>query len=84
LLVVKDGLLMTVLLGLTFSFCQLYEYKTASFSINDGIYGSVFYMATGFHGLHVFIGTIMLIVCFFRAKREHFSRTQHVGFEISA
>lgn len=84
LLVVKDGLLMTILLGLTFSFCQLYEYKTASFSINDGIYGSVFYMATGFHGLHVFIGTVMLLVCFIRARREHFSRTQHVGFEVSA
>lgn len=82
--VVKDGLFMTILLGLTFSFCQLYEYKTASFSINDGVYGSVFYMATGFHGLHVFIGTIMLVVCLARARLEHFSRSQHVGFEISA
>jgi heme/copper-type cytochrome/quinol oxidase subunit 3 len=82
--VVIDGLLMTILLGVTFSFCQLYEYKTASFSINDGIYGSVFYMSTGFHGLHVFIGSIMLIVCYVRARRGHFSRTQHVGFEVSA
>jgi cytochrome c oxidase subunit III len=79
-----EALWMTILLGLTFTFCQLYEYKTASFSINDGIFGSVFYMATGFHGLHVLIGTVMLIICYYRAKAEHFSRFQHVGFEISA
>jgi heme/copper-type cytochrome/quinol oxidase subunit 3 len=84
LLVVKDGLIMTILLGLTFSFCQLYEYKTASFSINDGIYGSVFYMATGFHGFHVLVGTIMLIICYLRAAAQQFSRSQHMGFEISA
>jgi heme/copper-type cytochrome/quinol oxidase subunit 3 len=84
LLVVKDGLLMTILLGLTFTFCQLYEYKTATFSINDGIYGSIFYMATGFHGFHVLVGTIMLIICYIRANLEHFSRSQHVGFEVSA
>ena len=75
---------MTILLGLTFTFCQLYEYKTATFSINDGIYGSIFYMATGFHGFHVLVGTIMLIICYLRAMREHFSRSQHVGFEVSA
>jgi cytochrome c oxidase subunit 3 len=75
---------MTILLGLTFSFCQLYEYKTASFSINDGIYGSVFYMATGFHGFHVLVGTIMLIICYLRAAAQQFSRSQHIGFEISA
>jgi cytochrome c oxidase subunit 3 len=75
---------MTILLGITFSFCQYYEYKTASFSINDGIYGSIFYMATGFHGFHVCIGTLMLIICYYRAKGGEFARSQHLGFEFSA
>ena len=84
LLVVIDGLYMTILLGITFSFCQYYEYKTASFSINDGIYGSIFYMATGFHGFHVCVGTLMLIICYYRAKNGEFARSQHLGFEFSA
>jgi heme/copper-type cytochrome/quinol oxidase subunit 3 len=56
----------------------------SNFSIDDGIYGSVFYLATGFHGFHVFIGTVFLIVCLIRINLNHFSRTHHIGFEAAA
>jgi cytochrome c oxidase subunit III len=75
----------TVLLGLTFSCLQALEYHHANFSIKDGIYPSNFYMATGFHGLHVLIGTIFLAVCYFRAKAGHFEKGNgHLGFEFAA
>jgi len=60
------ALLSTVSLGIVFSLFQLYEYQAAPFCISDGVYGSVFYMTTGLHGSHVIIGTIFLIVCFYR------------------
>lgn len=78
------ALIITVSFGIVFTLCQLYEYASASFSINDGIYGSVFYMATGFHGFHVLIGTILLIVTLFRQIFYHFTATHHVGFEAAA
>jgi len=81
---VGHGLLATVLLGVVFTFIQGYEYIHATFTIADGIYGSVFYMATGFHGFHVLIGTTMLIVCAFRNFYNHFTPTHHIGFEASA
>jgi len=56
----------------------------ASFTISDSIYGSVFYMATGFHGLHVIIGTIFLIVSLYRLINYHFTQTHHFGFEAAA
>jgi len=59
------------------------EYIHASFSINDGIYGSVFYMLTGFHGFHVLIGTAFLVVCFFRILLRHFIPVRHIGFEFA-
>jgi len=62
---------------------QLGEYIEASFTIADGVYGSIFYLATGFHGLHVIIGTIFLIVCWFRTRSVHFSPVHHVGLEAS-
>jgi cytochrome c oxidase subunit 3 len=80
---VIKALVVTILLGVLFTSIQLYEYKHASFAINDGIYGSVFYILTGFHGLHVLIGTIFLLVCLIRHIFYHFTRDHHIGFEIA-
>jgi len=78
-----NGLLITILLGLYFTGIQLIEYIEAMFCISDSVYGTVFYVATGFHGLHVIIGTIFLIVCFIRIKNMNFSIKHHIGFESS-
>nr|WKD82885.1 cytochrome c oxidase subunit III [Frankliniella intonsa] len=77
-------LFMTIILGVYFSFLQYVEYKEASFSMADSIYGSCFFMATGFHGIHVLIGTMFLFVCFLRMMKNHFSSYHHFGFEASA
>jgi cytochrome c oxidase subunit 3 len=79
-----QGLGLTILLGLTFSCVQAYEYAHAAFGFSDGIYSSTFFMATGFHGFHVIIGTIFLIVCFWRTSKGHFTPTHHFGFEAAA
>ena len=79
-----QGLLWTVILGVTFTGFQAYEYIHAPFKFTDGIYSSTFYMATGFHGFHVIVGTIFLTVCWFRARAEHFTPQAHVGFEAAA
>lgn len=81
---VTKAILITVLLGLTFSCVQLFEYMHASFAFKDGIYPSNFYMATGFHGAHVLIGTIFLFVCMARNMRREFQVDHHVGFEAAA
>ncbi len=78
------GLTLTILLGATFTCVQVYEYSHAAFSFGGGIYGSTFFMATGFHGAHVLIGTIFLIVCLIRARRGDFTPQQHFGFEAAA
>ncbi|MBM3486693.1 MAG: cytochrome c oxidase subunit 3 [Alphaproteobacteria bacterium] len=79
-----QGLALTVLLGLTFTGVQAYEYGHAAFGFRDGIYSSTFYMATGFHGFHVIVGTVFLIVCFFRTLKDHFKPEHHFGFEAAA
>ena len=85
-----NGLWLTILLGLLFTGIQAYEYYHAPFEfageVAEGanIYGSTFMMATGFHGAHVIIGTIFLIVCLFRAYAGHFTQQQHFGFEAAA
>ena len=80
----KLGLLLTVLLGITFTFVQGWEYAHAPFAFKGSIYGSTFFMATGFHGFQVFVGTIFLIVCLIRATRGDFTPRQHFGFEAAA
>nr|YP_010500025.1 cytochrome c oxidase subunit III [Adiscus speciosus]UWV18189.1 cytochrome c oxidase subunit III [Adiscus speciosus] len=79
-----QGLLLTVLLGMYFSLLQGFEYIEAPFTISDSVYGSSFFMATGFHGLHVLIGTTFLLVCLMRLYFNHFSKTHHFGFEAAA
>jgi cytochrome c oxidase subunit 3 len=79
-----QGLGLTILLGLTFTSVQAYEYAHAAFGFRDGIYSSTFYMATGFHGAHVIIGTIFLIVCWVRGYLGHFKPDHHFGFEAAA
>ena len=78
------GLVFTLGLAVLFTMFQVYEYKHASFTMSDGIYGSTFYMATGFHGFHVQIGTIFLAVCLVRLYHHHFTREAHFGFEAAA
>ncbi len=78
------GLVLTVALGVLFSSVQAYEYAHAPFAFKESIYGATFFMATGFHGFHVLIGTIFLTVCLFRALKGHFTPEQHFGFEAAA
>jgi cytochrome c oxidase subunit III len=80
----KYGLILTVLLGAAFTCVQAYEYAHAAFSFAGNVYGATFFMATGFHGFHVLVGTIFLIVCLARAYAGHFTPTQHLGFEFAA
>ncbi len=103
-----QGLLLTVLLGVSFTCIQAYEYAHAPFTFGfngaalaafsdpahaslaagvgnlGAIYGSTFFMATGFHGFHVIVGTLFLTVCLFRAIAGHFTPTRHFGFEAAA
>nr|AYR05333.1 cytochrome c oxidase subunit 3 [Coleoptera sp. ACP-2013] len=79
-----QGLALTIVLGMYFTFLQGLEYIEAPFTIADAIYGSSFFMATGFHGLHVIIGTTFLAICFFRHIKNHFSSIHHFGFEAAA
>jgi cytochrome c oxidase subunit 3 len=84
----KLGLLLTVLLGILFTSIQAYEYMHAPFAFKQSsggtIYGSTFFMATGFHGFHVIVGTIFLTVCLIRAWKGDFTPRQHFGFEAAA
>lgn len=81
---INQALLITILLGLYFTILQASEYFETSFSISDGIYGSTFFIATGFHGLHVIIGSTFLIVCLLRQLKFHFTSKHHFGFEAAA
>ena len=79
-----NGLVLTVGLGMLFTMVQAYEYIHAPFGFKDSIYGATFFMATGFHGFHVIIGTIFLAVCLIRAMKGDFTPKQHFGFEAAA
>ena len=78
------GLALTIILGIIFTSVQVYEYIGAPFAFSGSIYGATFYMATGFHGFHVLVGTIFLIVCLVRSMKGHFTPEQHFGFEAAA
>ncbi|HSF93774.1 MAG TPA: cytochrome c oxidase subunit 3 [Thermohalobaculum sp.] len=78
------GLVFTVILGAMFTMFQAYEYSHAEFGFSGNVYGAAFFMATGFHGFHVLVGTIFLAVCLLRATKGHFTPQQHVGFEAAA
>jgi cytochrome c oxidase subunit 3 len=81
----KRGLLLTVLLGICFTICQAVEYLEAPFAFaGGGVYPSTFFLATGFHGFHVIVGTIFLAVCYFRALGGAFTPEKHFGFEAAA
>ena len=67
-----------------FTYLQVKEYVEASFTISDRVYGSTFFVTTGFHGLHVVIGTIFICVSLYRSYKCHFSINRHFGFEASA
>jgi cytochrome c oxidase subunit 3 len=78
------ALSMTILLAIIFTGLQAFEYITAPFTISDSVYGSTFYLATGFHGFHVFVGSCFLIVCLIRLFFNHFTKEHHFGFEAAA
>jgi cytochrome c oxidase subunit 3 len=77
-------LFLTIILGVSFLFCQYLEYNNAGFSITDTVFGSIFYLLTGFHGFHVLMGVVLLTISFIRAIFYQFSATHHIGFECAA
>lgn len=79
-----QGLAIAVALGIVFTGFQAYEYSHATFGFSGNVYGATFFMATGFHGFHVIVGTIMLFICMLRAMKGHFTPEAHVGFEAAA
>ncbi len=81
---VRNGLIIAIVLGAIFTVFQGNEYGHAAFSFSGNIYGATFFMATGFHGAHVIIGTIFLFICLLRLQRGHFTPERHIGFEAAA
>lgn len=80
----KSGLILTVILGFYFTALQAFEYVEASFSFADRVYGSTFFIATGFHGLHVIVGTLFLRVCLARLVKFEYRASHHFGLEAAA
>ena len=79
-----QSLTLTIALGFYFTILQGMEYYEAPFTIADGVYGSTFFVATGFHGLHVIIGSTFLAICLLRQIFYHFTSEHHFGFEAAA
>jgi heme/copper-type cytochrome/quinol oxidase subunit 3 len=75
------ALILTVVLAAIFTALQAMEYYEATFTIADSVYGSIFFMLTGFHGFHVLIGTLFLTVCLVRIIRSHYTKNHHNGYE---
>jgi len=80
----KNMLILSIGLGAIFTVFQAYEYSHAAFGFSGNIYGASFFMATGFHGFHVIVGTIFLFVCLLRLMAGHFTQEKHIGFEAAA
>jgi len=80
----KFFIILTIIFGIYFFYFQACEYFESGFSINDGIYGSLFFVLTGFHGIHVIVGTIFLIICCLRLYYSHFTAGNHFAFEAAA
>jgi cytochrome c oxidase subunit 3 len=78
------ALAVTIALASVFTYLQYVEYTTSNFTIADSVFGSTFFMATGFHGVHVLIGTVFLAVCLYRLRMFHFTDLHHFGFEAGA
>ena len=76
-------LLLTICLGLNFSFIQYFEYNFSIISFSDSVFGSVLFILTGFHGIHVIIGNIFLLVSLFRIFKDHFTKESHKGYIFS-
>nr|YP_010350337.1 cytochrome c oxidase subunit III [Ixodes woyliei]UOK09766.1 cytochrome c oxidase subunit 3 [Ixodes woyliei] len=79
-----NALIITISLGMIFTILQSWEYFQAQFSISDSIFGATFFMTTGFHGLHVIIGTLFLLITLIRIKKNQLSSSHHFGFEAAA
>nr|AXR86017.1 cytochrome c oxidase subunit 3 [Gonatocerus sp. ZCS-2018] len=77
-------MIFTISLGLIFTMFQMLEYNEAMFTISDSVYGSIFFMGTGFHGLHVLIGTVFLMINLYRMLMINYSLNHHFGFEAAA
>nr|YP_009186360.1 cytochrome c oxidase subunit III [Strongyloides papillosus]BAT21188.1 cytochrome c oxidase subunit III [Strongyloides papillosus] len=77
------GLLLTIFLAVLFTIAQIVEYKSASLSIADGVVGSIFYFSTGFHGLHVLLGTLYLIFNLYRLYKCHLNHYHHLSYEFA-
>jgi len=82
--VVLNGLYIAISLGILFSWMQYLEYGLTRYTINDGLYGSTFFILTGLHGFHVIVGTCLLLIAYWRAVQNHFSRQHHALFEFAA
>jgi cytochrome c oxidase subunit 3 len=78
------ALLYTIILAIIFTYLQKIEYFNAPFYIYSSVYGSIFYMLTGFHGFHVLVGSTFLIICLIRLYFNHFTKEHHFGFEAAA
>nr|YP_010610470.1 cytochrome c oxidase subunit III [Cyphonia clavata]WAP90799.1 cytochrome c oxidase subunit III [Cyphonia clavata] len=80
----KKSMILTIMMGVYFTILQAMEYYEAPFCLSDSVYGSTFFMTTGFHGIHVIIGTMFIITMMMRLNKLHYSNKHHVGFECSA
>lgn len=79
-----QALFITIALGVYFTLLQAAEYYETPFTISDGVYGSTFFISTGFHGFHVIVGSTFLIICLLRQFKFHFTSKHHFGFEAAA
>jgi len=78
-----NGMMMTLILAFLFLSVQFFEYNEAKFSIADGVFGRIFFLSTGFHGIHVLCGSLLLLINFWRLLKNHFRHTHNVGLEFA-